>query len=146
MLRTVLAVAAIVLGATAVLAQQNPIEVRQELMKHNDEYHKALRAMTKGEAPFDAAKVNAAYANWSDTATKLPGLFPDDSKTGNKTRALPKIWETRADFDAKIAAFAKVVADTKTQVATAEGLNAGFPNVSKACDNCHETYRARRER
>jgi cytochrome c556 len=145
MVRTVFAVALVALGATAVLAQQNPIEIRQGLMKRNDEHHKALRAMTKGEVPFDAAKVDAAYANWSDTAAKLPGLFPDNSKTGNKTRAAPKIWENRADFDAKIAAFAKVVADSKAQVATLDGLKAGYPGVAKACDNCHETYRLKRE-
>ncbi|MEA2974690.1 MAG: hypothetical protein QOF19_210 [Alphaproteobacteria bacterium] len=145
MVRMVLAIVAIACSATAVLAQQNPIEVRQNLMKRNNDNAKVVTAITKGEAPFDAAKVNAAYTDWADTAKKLPDLFPDDSKTGNKTRASPKIWENRADFNAKIADFAKVVADSKAQATTEAGLKASFPAVIKSCDNCHDTYRTARQ-
>ena len=66
--------------------------------------------MVKGEAPFDAAAVNAAFTQWSETAAALPKLFPDNSKTGGETRALPKIWDDREGFDAQIAAFAKASA------------------------------------
>jgi drug/metabolite transporter (DMT)-like permease len=33
--------------------------------------------MMRGQAPFDAAKVDAAFAQWADTAQKLPGLSFD---------------------------------------------------------------------
>jgi cytochrome c556 len=144
MIRTLLAAAAIAVGTTAVFAQQNVIEIRQNLMKRNNDDAKVVSAMAKGETPFDATRVSAAYAEWADTAKKLPDLFPDDSKTGNKTRSSPKIWEDRAGFNAKIADFAKVVADSGAQAKTAEGLKASFPNVTKSCDGCHETYRTPR--
>ena len=37
----------------------------------------------------------------------MPALFPDDSKTGGDTAALPAIWENKSDFDARFAAFGK---------------------------------------
>ena len=56
-------------------------------MKGNNDNAKIVVGMIRGQAPFDAAKVDAAFAQWAETAQKLPGLFPDNSKTGEKTRA-----------------------------------------------------------
>ena len=43
-------------------------------------------------------------------ATKSAALFPDNSKTGGGTAALPAIWQNKADFDARFAKFVKDVA------------------------------------
>ena len=56
-----------------------------------------------------AVKVDAVFAQWAETAQKLPGLFPDNSKTGGDTHATPKVWETKSDFDAKAADFGKEI-------------------------------------
>lgn len=133
---------AVALGASAVIAQSDPIAARMALMKGNNDNAKIVVAMIRGQAPFDAAKVDAAFAQWADTAQKLPGLFPDNSKTGQKTRAAPKIWETKADFDAKSAAFGKAVAENRDKAkASVDGLKVAIGAVGKACDNCHEDYR-----
>jgi cytochrome c556 len=39
----------------------------------------------------------------------VQGLFPDDSKTGGDTAALPLIWEKKSEFDA---IFVKLGADS----------------------------------
>jgi cytochrome c556 len=145
MIRSLFMAGAIALAATTVVAQQNPIETRQNIMKRQDDDLKVLNAMVKGQAPFDAGKVSAIHTGFADGAAKLRDLFPDDSQTGNKTRASPKIWENRSDFDAKLADFTKAIADAKAQSATADGAKTGFENVVKACDNCHQTYRLRRQ-
>ena len=49
-------------------------------------------------------------------ADKMQELFPDSSKTGGDTAALPAIWENKADFDAKLAKFS---ADAKAARAEA---------------------------
>jgi cytochrome c556 len=134
------------LGMVSVIAQSNPIAARMALMKANNDNARTVGEMIRGQATFDATKVEAAFAQWADTAQKLPGLFPDDSKTGDKTRAAPKIWQTKADFDAKAAAFAKAVADNRAKsVASLDGLKASYPAVSMACSNCHEDYRLARQ-
>jgi cytochrome c556 len=111
-------------------------------MKANGRNAGVVARMVKGQDPFDPAKVDAAFAQWAETAQKLPELFPDDSKTGDKTRAAPKIWQAKADFDAKAAAFGKVVADSRDNAkASLDGLKVAVAAVGKACGNCHEDYR-----
>jgi cytochrome c556 len=129
-------------GTGAVIAQSAPIKERMGLMKANGQNAGIVVRMVKGQSSFDAAKVEAAFNQWTETAQKLPGLFPDDSKTGDKTRAAPKIWQAKADFDAKAAAFGKVVADNRDKAkASLDGLKVAVAAVGKACDNCHEDYR-----
>ena len=139
--------AVIVVAATgAVIGQTDPIATRQSLMKENNNNAIAIVRMMRGMAPFDAAKVDAAFAQWADTAQKLPGLFPVSSKTGQKTRAASKIWLTKADFDAKAAAFGNAVAENRNKAKTSlEGLRAAIPAVANACDACHKDYRLGRE-
>jgi cytochrome c556 len=133
---------AVACGTSAVIAQSNPIQARQALMKANGRNAGVVARMVKGQDPFDPAKVDAAFAQWAETAQKLPELFPDDSKTGDKTRAAPKIWQAKADFDAKAAAFGKVVADNHDSAkASLDGLKVAVAAVGKACGNCHEDYR-----
>jgi cytochrome c556 len=139
--------AMIVVSATgAVIAQTDPIATRQLLMKENNNNAIAIVRMMRGLAPFDAAKIDAAFAQWADTAQKLPGLFPETSKTGQKTRAASKIWVTKADFDARAAAFGKAVAENRNKAKTSlDGLRAAIPAVANACDACHKDYRLGRE-
>src|ERR1700747_2216963 len=101
MTRIVLAAAAVALAVTAVAAQSDPIAARKALMKANGDQAKVGAAMAKGGAPFDASKVQTIFATFIDSSDKAPALFPDNSKTGGDTAALPAIWESKADFDAR---------------------------------------------
>jgi len=137
-----LAAVFVALGAGAVIAQSDPIAARMALMNGNQDNATLVVKMMRGQAPFDAAKVDAAFAQWADTAQKLPSLFPDNSKSGQKTRAAPKIWMTKSDFDAKAAEFGKVVAENRAKAkASLDGLRAAIPPIGNACDNCHKDYR-----
>ncbi|MPZ38515.1 MAG: cytochrome c [Rhizobiales bacterium] len=141
MIRTVLVMAAVAIGVSAVVAQTDPIAQRKDMMKQTNKYAKAVNAMVRGEAPFTSETVAAAYATWDKTASEYGKLFPENSKTGGKTRAKAAIWEKRKDFDAKLAAFGKAVADGKPKAGTLDGLKASWAAIGKACDNCHEPYR-----
>jgi cytochrome c556 len=142
LVRTILAALAAAITVGAVIAQQNPVTTREDLMKQNNKHAVAVVRMMRGQQPFDAAAVDAAFAQWADTAQKLPELFPENSKTGGDNRASPKIWLNKKDFDSKAAAFAKVVAENRDKAKSSlEGLRAAIPAVGKACDNCHEDYR-----
>jgi cytochrome c556 len=141
MMRTVLAMAAIAVGVTAVVAQSDPLAVRKALMKANQQNATALNKMVRGEDPFDAAKVNTAFATWSENAPKITSLYTTPPKPGEDSRALPKIWETKSDFDAKAATFTKAVADNKDKAKSLDELKVAFPAVNKTCNDCHELYR-----
>jgi cytochrome c556 len=142
MIRSVVAVLAIAFGVTAVVAQAaSPIAARKAMMKENNDHARTLSFMARGRQPFDAAKVNTAFDQWADTAQKFGALFPDNSKTGGETKAAPKIWQTKSDFEAKLASFGKVVADNKAKAVTLDGLKAALPAVIRSCDACHDSSR-----
>ena len=71
MLRTVLAVAAITIGVSAVVAQSDPIAARKGLMKNVGAVTKTGGQMAKGEVPYDQAKAQEpAQASQSATGRR----------------------------------------------------------------------------
>jgi cytochrome c556 len=144
MIRTVVVVGTLLLGVGAVAAQQDVVKQVQTLMKGNGKNAAALGAMIKGEKSYDQATVEAALVQFDETAKKLPTLFPDATK-GLKPEgdysASPKIWENKADFDAKIVNFAKAVGDAKGKIKDVDTLKAELGVIGKTCGGCHETYR-----
>lgn len=142
--RIALVLLAAVFGATAVVAQSDPIAARKAIMKGNGAQARIGAAMVKGEAPFDLAKAKQIFVTYQEAATKMPDLFPANSKTGGETTAAPKIWEDAAGFKA---AFAKFGADAKAAEASVKDLDsfkAAFGTVAKNCGGCHETYRVKK--
>jgi cytochrome c556 len=122
-------------------AQSDPISQRQALMKSNGQNSGSLNRMVMGQDPFDAVKVNAAFVAWTENASKLPALWPSPPPEGAVSRALPKIWDNKADFESRIAGFAKSVADYKDKAKTLDELKVAYPEVTKNCNGCHENYR-----
>jgi cytochrome c556 len=139
-----IAVALVAFGATAVVAQQDPIAARKALMKANGQGAGALAKMVKGEAPFDAATAQKSFATFQDAAAKMPDLFPDNSKTGGETAAAPKIWEDMADFKARFAKLGQDAKAASASVKDVDTLKAAFPVVGKNCNDCHELYRIKK--
>jgi len=141
----VAAAAAIALATTAVLAQPNPIEERQALMKDNGKHAKLAVAMIKGEAPFDLAKAKQILATFETAAQKMPDLFPPDSKTGHDTTAAPKIWEDMADFKARFVKFGEDVKAAQASVKDLDSFKVAMGGLGKECGGCHENYRIKKK-
>ena len=143
--RTVLAVAAIAIGVTAVAAQSDPIAARKALMKNVGAVTKTGGQMAKGEIPYDQTKAQEVFTTYVDAAAKMPGLFPDNSKTGGDTAAKPEIWENIEDFKArlvKLGTDSKAALDSVTDLDT---FKAAFGNIGKNdCAGCHEKYRVKK--
>ena len=143
MLRVVVGAVLLGLGATVVLAQNvGVIKERQDLMKANAEATKGPVAMMKGEAPFDLPKVQASLKTFQDNSAKLKTLWPEDSKTGEKTRALPAIWNNMKDYLAWFDDFGK---DAKAAAATIKdeaSFKTEWPKVIGYCGGCHKDFRA----
>ena len=147
MIRTVLAVAAVAavaLGATVVVAQQDPIAARKAMMKGNGDQARVGGQISRGEAPFDIAKVQLIFTTYADTADKVGALFPDNSKTGGDTAADPKIWQNKADFDAKLKKFGDDAKAAKAATKDLDSFKAAYGNVMRNCGGCHETYRIKK--
>ena len=144
MFRTVLAVAVIAIGATAVVAQSDPIAARKQLMKDVGAQTKTGAGMAKGEVPYDQAKAQAILTAYVDAAAKAPTLFPDNSKTGGDTAALPAIWQNMGDFKGKFDKFGAEAKAAQTSVKDLDSFKGAFGGLTKNCGGCHETYRAKK--
>jgi cytochrome c556 len=147
MKRIVVVAAVLAFSAGAVVAQQDQVKRTQAMMKDNGKNAGALSAMVKGEKPYDQSTVNAALAQFEDTAKNLPTLFPESMK-GLKLEGdydpSPKIWDDKAGFESQINSFAKVVADAKGKIKNLDTLKAELPVIGKQCGGCHETFRIKK--
>ena len=147
MKRIVIVAAVLAFSAGAVVAQQDQVKKAQGMMKDNGKNAGALAAIVKGEKPYDQATVDAALAQFDDTAKQLPTLFPESIK-GAKMEGdyapSPKIWEDKAGFAQHAASFGKVVADAKGKITNLDTLKAELGVIGKQCGGCHETYRLKK--
>jgi cytochrome c556 len=143
MFRIIAGLVLFALGTGVAQAQNTAvIKQRQDLMKANVEAVKAPTAMLKGEAPFDLAKVQASLKTLQEDAIKLKGLWPEDSKTGGNTRALPAIWKDMKGF---LEWFDGLADDAKAAAGTIKdqaSFKAEWPKVVDYCASCHKDYRA----
>jgi cytochrome c556 len=147
MLRTLTIIAlGLGLSAAAVQAQQagnaeDPIAKRRMLMRANGAAAGLGGAMVKGEVPFSPAAANSVLSNFRAVGYTFGDYFPEGSQTGD-TRALPRIWEDMAGFQAELADFR---ADAEAAIAakpeTLEAFQAAFATLGQDCQSCHEKYR-----
>ena len=130
-------------SVAAVMAQSDPIAERQQAMKSLSQASRAPGAMLKGEAPFDLATVQATLKTFADNATKGPALFPDNSKTGHDTAALPAVWTNKSDFNMQFAKFGEAAVAAQASIKDEASFKAIFPTVQKTCGGCHDSFRAK---
>jgi cytochrome c556 len=129
MLRFVVGAVLLTLGASVVLAQDSAaIKARQDLMKANGAALKEPGAMAKGEAPFDLAKQK--------------GLWPEDSKTGGNTKALPVIWTNMKGYLDRFDALAKAAKAAEASIKDEASFKTEWPKVVGNCGGCHKEFRA----
>src|SRR6516162_2604884 len=100
MIRTALVVAMFAFGATALVAQSDPIAARRALMKANGDQSKVATDMLEAKQPFNLDAAQKVFATFAEGGDKGPAPFPANSRGGGDTAALPTIWENKADFTA----------------------------------------------
>jgi cytochrome c556 len=137
-----------------VLAQDDPeavVEYRQALMGSMGGHATALASVVKGEVAYNDHVLVHAWAI-HETSKFIPDIFPEGTGRGTlddeTTRALPEIWEDRADFEAAAEDLteesAKLVEAARSGDAAAVAQQ--FASMGKnGCGNCHDTFRAEEE-
>ena len=120
------------------------IKARRESLKAMGKATKDPAAMLKGEADFDLSKVQAALRTYMNEAPGLARMFPDDSKTGGDTEALPAIWDNKSDVEGR---YLKLAADAKAATATITdevSFLEEFPKIAAQCAGCHKLFRVKK--
>lgn len=131
-------------GVGISLAADNPIVERQKIFKNWSEITKQPGAALKGEATFDLVAAKAALNAYVADTARLVALFPDNSKTGNDTAALPKVWQDKAKFDGLYKKLAEDAARASAVIKDEPSFKAEFGKVLGNCKACHDDYRQKK--
>jgi len=144
-MRTVLVVGALLLGAGAVMAQQDVAVTQQNLMKSQGRsMYGVLGKMIKGETPYDQAAIDKALNDLQVDVTKISTVFtpnPKEYVVNANFGASQKIWQNKADFDGKVPAVTKAIEDQKGKIKDAASLKVSFDAIQEKCTGCHDDYR-----
>jgi len=133
--------------AGSALAQAKPdvlVKQRQAVMTLQGKYIGPLVAVAQGRAPYNAAAVQR-NAGFLDNLSRMAWDGFDPSTKGEKSRALPAIWEDNAKFKNYAARLenetAKLVQLSK---GTDEGaVKAQIGAIGKLCGSCHDDFRSK---
>jgi cytochrome c556 len=137
--------ASLVMGASSALAQAKPdvlVKQRQAVMTLQGKYFGPLAAMAQGKIPYNqqAAQRNAGFL---DNLSRMAWDGFDPSTKGEKSRALPAIYEQSDKFKAAAAQLenetAKLVQLTRSGDEAAVKAQIGV--VGKNCGSCHDNFR-----
>ena len=147
MKRIVVALGTLLLATGAVVAQQDVAVQQQNLMKSQGRsMYGVMLKMVKGETPYDQAAVNAALTALEADVGKIPTVFtpnPKEDVVNATFGSSQKIWQSKADFDAKVPPVTKTIAEVKGKFTDAASLKVAFDAIQAKCTDCHETYRVK---
>ena len=147
MIRTAVVLGTLLLGAGAVMAQQDIAVKQDNLMRTQGKSMYGVLAKTvKGEIPYDQAAINAAITQLEQSVGTIATVFtpnPKEDVVDATYGASQKIWQNKADFDSKIPPVAKAIADVKGKIKDVASLKVAFDSIQAKCTDCHETYRVK---
>jgi cytochrome c556 len=133
--------------ATTVLAQAKPdvlVKQRQAVMTLQGKYFGPLGAMAQGKAPYNAATVQR-NAGFLDNLSRMSWDGFDASTKGEKSRALPAVYDNKAKFDEiggqLESELSKLV--TVSRSGDEAAVKAQISAVAKVCGACHENFRSK---
>lgn len=145
-LRGVVAIGAVVLAVSAVMAQQDVAKQQDDLMRATigRPFYGVLLKMSRGQIPYDQAAVEGALADLEKAVATIPATFQTNPKMdlpGAEYVASPKVWENKANFDSKVPAVTKQITDLKGKIKDVDSLKVAWKEINDKCDGCHDDYR-----
>ena len=134
-------------GITGIAAaQQKPdvlVKQRQSAMTLIGKYWGPIAGMASGKVSPYNADVVSRNATYLENLAQMPWDGFHESTKGEKSRALPAIWEQKAKFD-ELAQRLQSETAKLGQVARAKdeaGVKQQYAAVGKVCGACHESFR-----
>ena len=146
-MRTLVVAGTLLLGAGAVMAQQNIAVQQDNLMRGQAaSLYGVLLKISKGDSAYNQAAVDAAIADLEASVGKIAVVFtpnPKQDVVNSSYGSSQKIWQNKADFDSKIPPVIKAITDVKGKIKDVASLKTAYNSINDSCNNCHETYRVK---
>jgi cytochrome c556 len=145
MIRTIVVAGVLLLGAGAVLAQQEVAVKQDNLMRAQAKnLYNVIQKTVKREIPYDQKAIDTALAQLEESVPTIPSVFatnPKEDVVNATYGSSQKIWQNKADFDSKVPPVTKAIADAKGKIKDIASLKLAYDSINSKCTDCHETYR-----
>ena len=116
------------------------IKGRKAMFSENYQNGKKISILLKSKKIEEAKPL---MKKMSDNYKKLLDYFPDNTKEGFKTEALPSIWENKDEFNALMQKASDDMIKLAKAIDTAEDLRAAQKEFMWSnCSACHNRFRA----
>jgi cytochrome c556 len=116
------------------------IKGRKAMFSENYQNGKKISILLKSKKIEEAKPL---MKKMSDNFKKLLDYFPDNTKEGFKTEALPSIWENKDEFNALMQKASDDMIKLAKAIDTAEDLRAVQKDLMwNNCSACHNRFRA----
>jgi cytochrome c556 len=131
-----------ILGSTLVYAQsiEEIIKGRKAMFSENYQNGKKISILLKSGKKEEAKPI---MKKMSDNYKKLLDYFPENTKEGFKTEALPSIWENKAEFNTLMQKASNDMLKLTKAIDSANDLRAIQKELMWSnCSACHNRFRA----
>ena len=131
-----------VLTANSLFAAQSVEEIikgRKAMFSENYQTAKKISILLKSNKIEEAKPL---MKKMSENYKKLLDYFPDNTKEGFKTEALPSIWENKDEFNALMQKASDDMIKLASAIETADNLAAAQKKLMWSnCSACHDRFR-----
>ncbi|MDA9128581.1 cytochrome c [Candidatus Pelagibacter ubique] len=116
------------------------IKERQSIFSKNYKTAKRINSLASNGS-LDEAKI--LMIEMSDNYKRLLDLFPENSKTGFETEALPSIWENKDEFNLLMTKASSNMIELTSAIDGADDVKATLGKYMwSSCKSCHSKFRA----
>ena len=116
------------------------IKERQSIFSKNYKTAKRVQGLASNGDIDEAKKL---MIEMSDNYKRLINLFPENSKVGFKTEALPSIWENKDEFNLLMTKASSNMIELTSVIDGAEDMKATLGKYMwSSCKACHSKFRA----
>ena len=116
------------------------IKERQSIFSKNYKTAKRINSLASNGS-LDEAKI--LMIEMSDNYKRLLDLFPENSKTGFETKALPSIWENKDEFNLLMTKASSNMIELTSAIDVADDVKATLGKYMwSSCKSCHSKFRA----
>jgi len=116
------------------------IKERKSIFSKNYKTAKRVQGLASNGDIDEAKKL---MIEMSDNYKRLLDLFPENSKRGFKTEALPSIWENKDEFNLLMTKASSNMIELTSVIGGAEDVKATLGKYMwSSCKTCHSKFRA----
>ena len=133
----------ILLFSFSTVAEQTVEEIIKERKSIFSKNYKIAKRVQGLASNGDIDEAKKLMIEMSDNYKRLLDLFPENSKVGFKTEALPSIWENKDEFNLLMTKASNNMIELTSVIDETEDMKATLGKYMwSSCKSCHSKFRA----